>query len=48
MLNPQQLKQEFIHRYGEFEVETYFSPGRVNVIGVQIGYKGGFCVAATI
>lgn len=48
MLNTQQLKQEFIHRYGESEVESYFSPGRVNLIGEHIDYNGGFVLPAAI
>ena len=48
MLNTQQLKEQFIHRYGEFEVECFFSPGRVNLIGEHIDYNGGFVLPATI
>lgn len=48
MLNTKQLKQDFIHRYGESEVETYFSPGRVNLIGEHIDYNGGFVLPAAI
>lgn len=48
MIQTNKLKEEFIHRYGEFEVETYFSPGRVNLIGEHIDYNGGFVLPATI
>ena len=48
MLNTQQLKEEFSQRYGAFEVETYFCPGRVNLIGEHIDYNGGFVLPAAI
>ena len=36
------LKQEFVNAYGEGNVEAYFSPGRVNLIGEHTDYNGGF------
>ena len=37
-----ELKQAFIERYGEGEVDAFFSPGRVNLIGEHTDYNGGF------
>ncbi|MBC8060390.1 MAG: galactokinase, partial [Clostridiaceae bacterium] len=37
-----ELKEQFIKLYGEGEVRTFHSPGRVNLIGEHIDYNGGF------
>ena len=38
----EQLKANFIEKYGEGEISGYFSPGRVNLIGEHTDYNGGF------
>ncbi len=35
------LKEAFAKQFGEGEVESYFAPGRVNLIGEHIDYNGG-------
>lgn len=35
------LKREFINLYGKGEMEMFFSPSRVNLIGEHIDYNGG-------
>ena len=37
-----ELKKKFIELYGEGEINVYFSPGRVNLIGEHTDYNGGF------
>jgi len=41
-MDAKQLKEQFIKLYGEGEVRTFHSPGRVNLIGEHIDYNGGF------
>jgi len=41
-MEAKELKKEFIKIYGEGEVRTFHSPGRVNLIGEHIDYNGGF------
>lgn len=41
-MNIQQLKEQFIKLYGEGEIRTFHSPGRVNLIGEHIDYNGGY------
>lgn len=40
----QKMQEEFIKRYGasSTEIQLYFSPGRVNLIGEHIDYNGGY------
>ena len=38
----QDLRQQFVARYGEGEFHGFFSPGRVNLIGEHTDYNGGF------
>ena len=37
----EQLKEEFIDLYGSGDIECFFSPSRVNLIGEHIDYNGG-------
>ncbi len=48
MINIQQLQEEFVQHYGTSATETFFSPGRVNLIGEHIDYNGGFVLPAAI
>ena len=43
-MNIQELKQEFIKRFGESSesLRVYFAPGRVNLIGEHTDYNGGY------
>lgn len=36
------LKEEFLKIYGEGNIRTFHSPGRVNLIGEHIDYNGGY------
>lgn len=36
------LKKEFEKLYGEGEIRTFHSPGRINLIGEHIDYNGGY------
>lgn len=41
-MNLEELKLEFAKLYGEGEVRSFHSPGRVNLIGEHIDYNGGY------
>lgn len=41
MVNLDELKDIFIETYGEGEVEAFFAPSRINIIGEHIDYNGG-------
>ena len=41
-MNIEELKKQFVSKYGAGEVSVYFSPGRVNLIGEHTDYNGGF------
>jgi galactokinase len=44
-----ETKQAFIQAYGENEsIQTYFCPGRINLIGEHIDYNGGFVFPAAL
>lgn len=38
----EQLKEQFVKKFGSGEMNGYFSPGRVNLIGEHTDYNGGF------
>jgi galactokinase len=42
------LQQQFNTLYGKDATETYFSPGRVNLIGEHIDYNGGLVMPCAI
>lgn len=44
------LKQEFVQRFGgnTSEIKSFFSPGRVNLIGEHIDYNGGYVFPAAL
>jgi galactokinase len=42
------LKQKFIEQFGKEATATYFSPGRVNLIGEHIDYNGGLVMPCAI
>lgn len=42
------LQQQFNSLYGKDATETYFSPGRVNLIGEHIDYNGGLVMPCAI
>ncbi|WP_129714132.1 galactokinase [Pedobacter sp. SYP-B3415] len=44
----QQLQADFFKTYGRENTETYFTPGRVNLIGEHIDYNGGLVMPAAI
>lgn len=43
-----ELKEEFIRLYGEGEIRTFTSPGRVNLIGEHIDYNGGYVLPCAL
>jgi len=44
----EQLQQEFIKLYNKEASHTYFSPGRVNLIGEHIDYNGGLVMPCAV
>lgn len=42
------LEQTFLEKYGDMSTNTYFSPGRVNLIGEHIDYNGGYVFPCAI
>ena len=42
------LKKEFMKLYGEGEIRSFYSPGRVNLIGEHIDYNGGLVFPCTL
>jgi galactokinase len=40
-MNKEQLKQAFLNLFGQEADATFFSPGRINLIGEHTDYNGG-------
>ncbi|MFX3979307.1 galactokinase family protein, partial [Streptococcus suis] len=40
-MNTEQLKQAFLDVFGQEADATFFSPGRINLIGEHTDYNGG-------
>ena len=47
-LKVESLKESFIKKYGEGDVDVFFSPGRINLIGEHTDYNGGFVFPCAI
>lgn len=49
-MNKEEIKALFLKEYGDGkkEIKTFFSPGRVNLIGEHIDYNGGFVFPAAL
>lgn len=49
-MNKEAMKKIFLEEYGytESKIKTFFSPGRVNLIGEHIDYNGGFVFPAAL
>ena len=43
-----ELEKKFEELYGEKECSSFFSPGRVNIIGEHIDYNGGMVMPGAI
>ena len=47
-MTPDALARGFIARFGTRPVRTFFSPGRVNLIGEYTDFNGGYVLPAAI
>ncbi len=48
MLDTNSLKEKFLTHFGYTATDTFFSPGRINLIGEHIDYSGGYVLPAAI
>ena len=44
----EKLQQEFVKLYGNKPLNTYFAPGRINLIGEHIDYNGGLVMPCAV
>ncbi len=47
-MNTEQLNQAFLDMFGQEADATFFSPGRINLIGEHTDYNGGHVFPAAI